>query len=161
MKTHRDLLLLAPMGDLRALKAAVLFVLILSLFSGGCGKDETPAGPASDTALVGNWKLTQTFSEYQGAVESLTESQLDSMDVVWTLRIENNGTVEQTTNLSGSLATMPGTWSASANQLTLVLTHPSGERGRLVYEYIIAGNRLKLNWAMPTGAKLSAEFAKR
>ena len=56
---------------------------------------------------------------------------------------------------------MPGTWSTSANQLTMILTGPTGESATLVYEYAIDGNLLKLNWEIPAGTKFYAEFTKQ
>ena len=100
-------------------------------------------------------------SEYQGETETFTESQLDSMGLIWNLKIENDGTAEQITNISGPTLTMPGTWSTTANQLTLVLMTPSGESGKMVYEYLIDGNILILNWEIPAGTKFNAEFTKQ
>ncbi len=112
-------------------------------------------------ALAGNWKLTKMSSEYQGETETFTESQLDSLGLVWTYKIEDDGTIEQTTNISGTLITMQGTWETSANKLTLILTGPTGGSGTLVYEYLIDGNILKLNWDIPAGTKFYAEFTKQ
>jgi hypothetical protein len=145
---------------LRVVTAAILFALFFPLFSGGCTKDETPTEPERDIALVGNWKLTTLSSENQGVTETFTESQLDSMGIVWTLRIEDDGTIEQTTNMSGPLVTMPGTWSTSANQLTMILTGPTGEPGTMVYEYVIDGDILKLDWEIP-GTEFHAEFTEQ
>ncbi len=40
-------------------------------------------------------------SEYQGVTDILTESQIDSMGLVWTLKMDDDGIIEQTTNMSG------------------------------------------------------------
>jgi hypothetical protein len=113
-------------------------------------------------SLVGTWELTRTISEYQGESETLTESQLDSMGLIWAYKIEDDGTIELTTNLDGTLITLSGTWSTSANQLTMMLTGPSGESPTpIVYEYVIDGNILKLNWELPSGVKIYAEFTKQ
>jgi hypothetical protein len=116
---------------LRSIARYVLLVLgilvfIFALLSGGCSKDENPTEAKNDLALVGYWELTEMSSEDQGVIDTLTESQIDSMGLVWTLKIEDDGTIEQTTNMSGPLVTMPGTWSTSANQLTTILTGPTG-----------------------------------
>ena len=63
--------------------------------------------------------------------------------------------------MSGPLVTMPGTWSTSSNQLTMILIGPSGEPGTLVYEYEIDDNILKLDWELSGGTKLYAEFTKQ
>lgn len=149
------------MKNIQTIKAAILLICFFSLFSAGCSKDENPSNTENDMNLVGTWKLTKMVSEYQGETETFTESQLDSMDLVWNLNLESDGTAEQTTNMSGPTVSMPGTWSTSANQLTLVLNAPSGETGTLVYEYVIDGNILKLNWEIPAGTKFHAEFTKQ
>ncbi len=63
--------------------------------------------------------------------------------------------------MSGPLVTMPGTWSTSANQLTTILTGPTGGTGTVVYEYAIDGNILELNWQIPAGSEFYAEFTKQ
>ncbi len=133
---------------------------VFMLFYFGCSKDKSPTEPESDMELVGNWKLTKTISEYQGETETFTESQLDSMGLVWTYKIEDDGTIELTTNISGTLLTLPDTWSTSENQLTMILIGPTGKPGTLVYEYVIDGNILKL-WELPAGTKSYAEFTKQ
>jgi hypothetical protein len=135
---------------LRSIARYVLLVLgilvfIFALLSGGCSKDENPTEAKNDLALVGYWELTKMSSEYQGVTDTLTESQIDSMGLVWTLKI----------------VTMSGTWSTSANQLTMTLTGPTGETVTLVYEYAIDGNILKLNWEIPAGPKFYAELTKQ
>jgi hypothetical protein len=149
------------MNELLVIKVAILPVLFFSFLLEGCHKDESSEGLENDMALVGNWKLTKMISEYQGETETFTESQLDSMDFIWNLKMKNDGTAEQTTNISGPTVTMPGTWSSSANQLTMVLSTPSGESGTMVYEYVIDGNLLKLNWEIPAGTKFNAEFTRQ
>ncbi|MBA7542004.1 hypothetical protein ES705_34320 [subsurface metagenome] len=149
------------MSNFRVSIVAILLAVILYLLSGGCSKDESPTEPQSNMALVGNWKLTKMSSEFQGVTDTFTESQLDSVGIVRTFKIEDDETVEQTTNLSGPLVTMSGTWSTSTNQFTMILTGPTGETGTLVYEYVIDGNILKLNWEIPVGTKLYAEFTKQ
>ncbi|MCK4559273.1 MAG: lipocalin family protein [Calditrichia bacterium] len=149
------------MSNFRVIKVAILFALIFSFLSGGCSKDENPTEAKNDLALVGYWELTKMSSEYQGVADTLTESQIDSMGLVWTLKIEDDGTIEQTTNMSGPLVTMSGTWSTSANQLTTILTGPTGGTGTVVYEYAIDENILKLNWEIPAGTKFYAEFIKQ
>jgi len=139
---------------------ALICLLLLNLFFSGCEKDN-PIKPKDDMNLVGTWDLSKMSSEYQGETTAFTESQLDSMGLIWTLKFEEDGTMEQATTMSGPLATFPGTWSTSGNKLTMVLTATTGEAGTITYEYAIDGNILKLNWSMPTGAKLNAEFTKQ
>ena len=42
-----------------------------------------------------------------------------------------------------------------------MLTHSSGGTGTLVYDYVIDGNILKLNWEIQSWAKYEAEFTKQ
>ncbi len=140
-----------------------ILILLTAITLLTCSKDsKTSTGPENDMALVGTWELTKTISEYQGETEILTESQIDSIGLVWAYKIEDDGTIELTTNLDGSLVTLQGTWSTSANQLTMMLTGPSGESpDPLVFEYLIDGNILQLNWDIPSGAKFYAEFTRQ
>ena len=149
------------MNNSRLVIVIILCMALFSVFSGSCSKDKSPTGPEGDIALVGNWKVTLMSSEYQGVTVTYTESQLDSMGMVWTFEIKDDSTIEQTTNMSGPLVTMPGTWSTSSNQLTMILIGPSGEPGTLVYEYEIDDNILKLDWELSGGTKLYAEFTKQ
>jgi hypothetical protein len=149
------------MNNLRSILVAILCMVLCSLISQGCNKDESSSEPAGDMKLAGTWKVTKTSSEYQGETETYTESQLDSIGLVWTFKIKDDGTVEQTTNLSGPLITLSGTWKTTATQLTMILTGPTGNPGTLIYEYAIDGNLLKLNWTMPNGTRFSAEFTKQ
>ena len=139
----------------------VLCMVLFSVLSFNCKKDEDPKEPANDMALAGDWDLTRMISEVQGVTETLTESQIDSLGIIWTYKIKNDLTVEQITNMDGSLVSMSGTWSTSTNQLTMILTHPAGGTGTLVYVYVINGNILKLNWEIQSGAKYEAEFTKQ
>ncbi len=148
------------MNTQKTLFFALLCLLLLTLFFSGCDKD-SPTKPKDDMDLVGIWDVSLMSSEYQGETTTFTESQLDSMGLIWTLKFEENGTMEQATTMSGPLATFPGTWNTSGNELTMVLTAPTGEAGTITYEYAIDENILKLNWEMPTGTKLYAEFTKQ
>jgi len=136
--------------------SALIFLLILI----AC-EDNSPAKTEDDLGLVGSWEVTKMSSEYQGETVTYTESQLDSIGLIWTLDIEEPGTVVQTTNMSSPIVSMPGTWKTSGNKLTLNLTAPNGEVGEMVYQYAIDGNILKLNWKMPVGTELYAEFTKQ
>ncbi|HAP34790.1 MAG TPA: hypothetical protein DCQ28_02170 [Bacteroidetes bacterium] len=149
------------MGLLRVFKVVVLFAFFFPLLLWRCSKENNPAEPQSTNPLAGNWKITKMISEYQGMSETLTESQLDSMGLVWTFKIENDGSIQQTTNISGQLITMPGTCSTSGTQLTMILKGPTGENGTIVYDYVIEGNILKLHWGIQSGAIFNAEFTKQ
>jgi hypothetical protein len=96
-----------------------------------------------------------------GEVETLTESQLDSLGIVWTLVIQDDGTAEQITNLSGPMITMPGTWETSANHLTLELIGPSGDPTTMVYDYDIDGEILALEGTIGIDTENYAEFTRQ
>ncbi len=99
--------------------------------------------------------------EYDGTTGSYTQSQLDSIGLIWTLKLEEDGSAEQITNISGELINMPGTWETDAGKLTLILTGPSGGTSPMEYEYALSENLLKLNWQLPAGTKFNAEFTRQ
>ena len=141
---------------------AILCIVLCTIIITGCDKDESLAEPPDDMTLVGIWKVTEVSSEYQGETITYIQSQLDSMGLVWIFNIKDNGTIEQTTNLSGPLVTFPGTWKTTADQLSMTLTGPDGDPGTLVYEYAVDGNLLMLQWALPNGGtKFYAVFTKQ
>ena len=148
------------MNNLRLVNVVILCMVLFSFLSVGCDKDKSPTKPSNDMALVGTWKLTKLSWTNPGSSGTYTESQLDSMGIVWTFKIEDDGTVEWTSNISGTLVTMPGTWSTSANQLTMTLKGPNDEVGSITFKYAIEGNKLKLDWEMH-GTKNYAEFTKQ
>jgi hypothetical protein len=149
------------MKNFGLVSVAILFMAPFFLFTSSCDKDESTAGPTSDMTLAGIWEATKMIWEYQGETGTYTENQLDSLGLVWTFNIKEDGTMEQTTNISGPLVTFQGTWEASANQLTMNLTGPGGEEGTMVYEYAIDGNILKLSWSIPSGTKFYTEFTRQ
>jgi len=56
---------------------------------------------------------------------------------------------------------MPGTWETSEDQLTFVLTGPTGEPDTVVYSYDVNGDILALEWAIGTEAEFYAEFTRQ
>lgn len=121
------------MSNLIVIKVAILFALFFSLFSGGCSKDESPTEPKRDIALVGTWEIAKFSIESPSETVTYTKSQLNEMGSVWTLEIKDGGTFEQTGNMSesGTLETQTGTWSTSANQLTMTF-ETGAETGTIV-----------------------------
>jgi hypothetical protein len=141
----------------------VLLMLLPFIFY-SCNKDDgedEENSTRSDVRLVGLWQITKMTTIYQGETEILTQSQLDSLGIVWKYLFANDNSVELTTNISGPVITMPGTWSTSPNQLTLILTGPTGAPATLIYEYLIEGILLKLDWEIPGGSKYFGEFTKQ
>jgi hypothetical protein len=140
--------------------AISLLFMILLFFLLCCKKEESQADE-NDMRLVGQWEITRMTTIYLGETEITTESQLDSIGIVWRYEFDNDNTVKLTTNISGPIVTMPGTWSTSLDQLTLILTDPTGSPATLIYEYFIGGNILKLDWEIPSGTKYFGEFTKQ
>ncbi|MBN2214899.1 MAG: lipocalin family protein [Bacteroidales bacterium] len=149
------------MNIFKPITAAILCIVLFSLLTQGCNKDENTEEPGNDMALVGRWKITEVSWKNHEETGTYSEHQLDSIGLVWTFNIKDDGTAEQTTNISGPLVTFQGTWDTSANQLTLNLTGPGGEDGKMIYEYAIHGNILKLDWSLPAGTKYHAEFTRQ
>jgi len=144
------------------LAIAIFMCMAIGSLLVGCGNDDSgPTGPALDLGLVGDWKVTEWTTEIDGEAETLTESQLDSLGIVWTLSMEDDGTAEQITNLSGPMITMPGTWETSSNQLTLELIGPSDDPTTMVYDYNLDGDILALEWTIGVSTENHAEFTKQ
>ena len=146
------------MKKILCISALLFMVLLFSIFA-GCNKD-SPTKPEEATDLVGTWDLIKMSSEYQGEKETITESQIDSIGLVWTLKIRADGSVEQITNMSGPLLTFPGSWKSSSDHFELTLTAPTGEIGTLEFKFTVNKNILQLYWKLPAGADLYAEFRK-
>lgn len=144
---------------LKQIFTAMLSLCLFSLIIGSCDKNSTE--PPESPSIVGTWKITKMTDEYQGTVETYDESQLNEMGVVWIYKFKDNHTMELTTNLSGSLTTITGTWQVSDNKLTMTQTAPNGETATLMYTFSIDGNILKLDWQIPAGTKFKAEFTKQ
>jgi len=144
----------------RGLSALVPITILLLLLNGGCGDDSSPEGSGHDMDLVGFWDLTSWTWTVDGVTDSYTEADLDSIGIVWTLDLQENGDAEQVTNMSGPLTTMPGTWETSDGQMTLNLEGPTGEMGTITYDYVVAGDALTLDWSLPENNTFSAVFRK-
>ena len=123
--------------------------------------DKNPTKPENPAPLAGTWDIIKMSSEYEGETVSYNASQLDSVGLIWTLKFEENGTMEQTTNMSGTVVTFPGIWAETGNELTMKLTGHTGEESTIIYEFVIEGYILKLNWAIPAGTKFYAEFERQ
>jgi hypothetical protein len=143
----------------KTFRFSMLSLCLFSLIIGSCDKNSTE--PPESPSIVGTWKITKTASEYQGVVETYDENQLNEMGVVWIYQFNDDHTMELTTNLSGPLITITGTWQVSENKLTMTTTGPTGGTATSMYIYSIVGNILKLNWQNPNGTKCNYEFTKQ
>ena len=99
----------------RVFKLTVMILALVALFTVGCSEDSSPTEPTNDMALVGKWKMVTLSSD----TEIITESQLDSMGVVYFLKFEANNTFENITNFSQPLDTVYGTWETTDSKLIL------------------------------------------
>ena len=135
---------------------AILLFFLVFLFS--CSDNSTE--PEEISPLVGTWDLSKMTSILEGVAETYDATQLEEMNLIWTLKFQEDHTAEQITNISGPLLTVPGTWSTSENQLTLVYEGPTGSTGTMIYDYTLDENILELNWQLPAGAEFIAEFTK-
>ena len=136
-------------------------IVLCSLLAMSCSKDDSPTAPQNDMVLVGYWEVSLMRSIIEEDTTIQDQSTLDAMGLVWDFRIEDDMTIEQITNISGPLVTMPGTWGTSGNQLSLTLTGPSGGTSTLVYTYTVDDNLLTLDWQLPSGTKFYAEFTRQ
>jgi len=148
------------MINLKLINVFKVCVVSIFIILSGCKDNKNPAGPDKENPLAGTWMISHMRTEYQGNIETFTKAQLDSMGLIWSLSFEDD-VVEQTTNISGPIVIIPGTWETSDEQLTLTLTGPTSGISTLIYEYSIDGNILKLNWQLPAGTKFYAEFSKQ
>lgn len=142
-----------------------LFYLIISLtlfaFLTSCSDDDNPTEPNTNNQLIGTWKISKMI--FTSPVESgvYSESQLDSLGLIWNLTFNSDKTAEQVTNLSGPLTTQSGKWSISGDELILILNSPTGnEVGTMKYLYALQSGLLELSWELPEASKFVAEFKK-
>ena len=149
------------MSNWRAIIVVVLCVLLFSLLLGAC-KNGDLLEPERDTTLVGTWDITKISWVSADETVTYTESDLNEMGSVWTLQMEDDGTLEQTSNMSGSdtLETQTGTWcSTSADQFSITFT---AWGITILYEYTIDGIILELTRKNPAGnMRIDAEFTKQ
>ena len=141
----------------------LLLGIMLILFSNSCStKDENTTEPKYDSDLVGQWELSKMSWSSQSETGSYSQTQLDSLGIIWNLNFSSDNTAEQITNFSGPLTTQTGTWLNSGNELTLELKAPTtDEVGTMVYNYVVENNLLKLNWILPAGIEFNSEFTKQ
>ena len=148
------------MDKLNKIKLVLLCLSSFLVFFISCEKDN-PTEPNENANIIGIWEISKVTTVYQGETVIYSKEEIEVMGLIWTLTFKADNTMEQTTNISGPLVTFPGTWSTSEGNLTMILTPTSGETASIVYEYGINDNILQLNWCMPNGTELEAEFTKQ
>lgn len=140
-------------------RTLAFYLLFLGLLILSCSKSSTKV--EDSPVLTGTWDISKMTWSDGGTVGTYTQSQLESLGLIWTLKFEENGSALQTTNLSGDLINMPGSWETDSGTLKLILTAPTGETGIMEYEYVLLENLLKLNWQFPAGTTYGAEFSRQ
>ena len=149
------------MNNYKLAVTVLTFIILSSLFTVSCSKDDSPTEPQNDMALVGDWELSLMRSIEAADTTILDQSELDSMGLIWNLEFKDDLTMEQVTNMSGPIVTMPGTWETSGNQLSITLTGPSDETSTLTYAYAVDGNLMSLDWQLPSGTEFYSEFTRQ
>ncbi len=139
----------------------ITLVIIFSLLFVKCGNDDNPAEPNYDSALVGTWKVNKISWDGQTDKGSYDQSKLDSLGTIWDLILRSDKTTEQTTNYCCALSTSTGTWSATEYELTLNLKAANSNEVEVkVYQFVIDGGKLILDWRSTAGTIYYVEFVK-
>ena len=118
------------------LSALLLFSI---LFTVGCDDDAT-----EDASLVGTWELTSgTVVIHSTPEETLT---FTPPDVSNTLVLADDGSYAENGTFEGEIATFSGTWSATGNVLTFVVTSGTEIDGTETWlnNYTLSGDVLTL-----------------
>ena len=141
----------------------IIIGMVITLLFAACSSDENnPTESTNDVDVIGVWKqisMSWTTSYDSG---SYSQSQLDSLGIVWELTFNSDNTAVQITNLGGSLTTQTGTWAISGDQLTLTVKAPTtDEFGTICYKCDVENNLLNLCWTISTGTEFSSEFTKQ
>ena len=118
------------------LSALLLFSI---LFTVGCDDDAT-----EDASLVGTWELTSgTVVIHSTPEETLT---FTPPDVSNTLVLADDGSYAENGTFEGEIATFSGTWSATGNVITFVVTSGTEIDGTETWlnNYTLSGDVLTL-----------------
>lgn len=143
------------------LRKFIVLISTISLLYIGCS-EENPTEPNYDDALTANWKISKLSWDGLNDKGSYDQSQLDSNGTVWNLALNADKTAEQTTNYCCALTNYTGTWTATAYELTLNLkASNSNEVLTTVYQFVIEGAKLILDWRSTAGTIYYAEFIKQ
>ena len=125
---------------MKNLLSAILFLSIL--FTVGCDDDDATA--TEDASLVGTWELTSgTVVIHSTPEETLT---FTPPDVSNTLVLADDGSYSENGTFDGEIATFSGTWSATGNVLTFVVTSGTeiDETETWLNTYTLSGDVLTL-----------------
>lgn len=146
---------------MKKIRQLLYFVLVLTFLSLilMCSDDNNPTEPINDAELVGKWKISKMSWSSSSESGTYSQTQLDSLGLIWQLTFYSDKTAEQMTNIDGPTITQECTWSTKDNVLTLTLKAPYS--GSIDFKFTIAKNILTLDWGIPSGTEYIAEFMKQ
>ncbi|MBN2413271.1 hypothetical protein JXQ31_16450 [candidate division KSB1 bacterium] len=148
------------MKNVKFFKPALSGVIIVLLLLSACSKDN-PVEPKKEPDFIGNWDIYSVSWTTPAETGTYNKSQLDSLGLVWKLKLKTDGAAEQITNIDGPLLTLPGTWTSSGNKLYIAWTGPTGGKATINYDFSVVNNILSLSWTYAGGAnKTTAEYVR-
>jgi hypothetical protein len=123
-----------------ASSSLVLFLMV------GCGSDSSsnPASPTNSSPLVGTWNKTKEITSHAtGSKDTVASSATNSTQYVFSANYQ----LTQTIVAFGSSSTFTGTWSATADSVTITTMLS----GATKYKFSISGKDLDLVWGFSVG----------
>ena len=128
---------------MKNLLSAILFLSIL--FTVGCDDDDATA--TEDASLVGTWELTSGTVVTHESESNPEETNTYTPPVISnTLVLADDGSYAENGTFDGDIATFSGTWSATGNVLTFVVTSGTEIDGTETWlnNYTLSGDVLTL-----------------
>ena len=113
------------------------------LFTIGCDDDDA----TEDASLVGTWELTSgTVVTHESESNPEETNTFTPPDVSNTLVLADDGSYAENGTFEGDIATFSGTWSATGNVLTFVVTSGTDIDGTQTWlnNYTLSGDGLTL-----------------
>ena len=112
------------------------------LFTIGCDDDDATA--AEDASLVGTWELTSGTVVIHSTPEET--NTYTPPEVSNTLVLADDGSYAETGTFEGEITSFSGTWSATGNVITFVVTSgtDNDEPETWVNNYTLSGDELTL-----------------
>ena len=124
----------------------VLFVAVAGLGAAGC---KSSTGPPDESGFIGTWHATK--AEYTSIANSSTKADIIARGSTLTLVFSSSTFVLTITDPGQNPEIFNGTWSASADVMTLTWT--SGLTGESQFDWSLDGDELTL-----TGGHMSFDF---
>jgi hypothetical protein len=146
------------MVSLRKYFGVILLLSAISIFLGGCKKDDNPVEDNTAT-FVGTWKLTNLTATISGVPVSMTPTQAGYQ---MTIVSKSDNTFTMTTITSAGTTTNTGTWSISGTNLTLKYSDGTSS----VFAFTLSGTTLTIKDYAYThetfgNIKVNLDFAKQ